>query len=593
MGNPFPFSLLTLSLLLLLLLSQSSALKPPRNLRPQFISDLHSSPKHLPPTRYFEVTKPVEPSPAKRKCSFLALSHTFGSTYGKPPVTAEYGLPASCDGPAPEFSKIVMEWTAESKGRQFDRIFGVWLEGVELLRSCTAEPRATGTIWTVEKDVTRYHSLLIQKKKQTLAVYLGNIVDDTYTGLYHVNVSFHYYPSVQGRSNKARDLRADLVIPVSRNDPAPASDGLWFTINGANNQSSSAVTIPRNAYRAILEVYVSFHENDEFWYGNFPDEYIQANNLTAPGKGPFREVIATVDGVTVGAIWPFTVIFTGGINPLLWRPISAIGSFNLPSYDIEITPSLGRILDGKSHRIGFHVNNGLNVWYVNANLHLWLDKNSRRTFGSVSDHWTPPPTVSLTSNFTGFDGTFVTRVSREISSAGWVKSSKGNITTTFDQSLFFTNEMVLGNDANKQVVDQTIYNNNTVVFGGAPARGSSKNFTLHMYSDAAEAGNETAYLSDLALGLHERLSRGSRMVEEVRNEQSGEGKMIVKGNLVQSGIGSLRQVYDFVGGPECYSRNISSSNYTILYDHVSTRCDRHHHRKGGFVGVHRNGHLAL
>jgi len=40
--------------------------------------------------------------------------------------------------------------------------------------------------------------------------------------------------------------------------------------------------VPSNAYRAIVEIYVSAHVNDEFWYSNPPDAYIEANNLTTP-----------------------------------------------------------------------------------------------------------------------------------------------------------------------------------------------------------------------------------------------------------------------------------------------------------------------
>ncbi|KAK9269102.1 hypothetical protein L1049_000871 [Liquidambar formosana] len=113
-----------------------------------------------------------------------------------------------------------------------------------------------------------------------------------------------------------------------------------------------------------------------------------------------------MDGEVVGAIWPFTVIFTGGVNPLLWRPITAIGSFDLPSYDIEITPFLGTILDGKTHEFGFTVTNALNVWYIDANLHLWLDNESQKTTGKLLTHNALPPLISLESDFKGFNGHF-------------------------------------------------------------------------------------------------------------------------------------------------------------------------------------------
>ncbi|GLU17364.1 hypothetical protein SLE2022_337340 [Rubroshorea leprosula] len=82
------------------------------------------------------------------------------------------------------------------------------------------------------------------------------------------------------------------------------------------------IKIPQNVFKAVLEVYVSFDESDEFWYGNPPNDHLLANNLTdTAGNGPFGEVGVTLDGNVIGAIWRFTVVYTGGINPLLWRPI--------------------------------------------------------------------------------------------------------------------------------------------------------------------------------------------------------------------------------------------------------------------------------
>ena len=42
--------------------------------------------------------------------------------------------------------------------------------------------------------------------------------------------------------------------------------------------------------------------------------YIEANNLTRPGNGPFKELVAFIDGVLVGAVWPFPMIYIGGID---------------------------------------------------------------------------------------------------------------------------------------------------------------------------------------------------------------------------------------------------------------------------------------
>lgn len=414
-----------------------------------------------------------------------------------------------------------------------------------------------------------------------------------------MNLTFRFYPIEESfkriESDDGGDKWADLILPISRN--LPLNDGLWFEIENSTDFVFKDLRIPRNAYRAVLEVYVSFHENDEFWYSNVPNEYIDANNLTStPGNGPFREVVVSLDGDLVGAVWPFTVVYTGGINPLLWRPITGIGSFNLPSYNIEITPFLGRVLDGKSHRIGFNVTNALNVWYVDANLHLWLDEKSVRTQGEVLELVDLPIVVSLVANFTGLNGTFLTSVSRSVKSTGWVKSSYGNITTGFTQDFYYSNSMMMGNNGNLQIVDQTIYFNDSVD-ANLPSSSqvfslrSDKKFSANMYSNLFDQGNETSlFITNVTLGFNKKKSKGSSRVgfstSTLENLQSGLGNMVVKDNLVIRGLGSTQQVYKYSGPDLCYFRNISSSNYTILNDHVGSKCSKRAEPHRGF-GFHR------
>ncbi|KAK6157359.1 hypothetical protein DH2020_011607 [Rehmannia glutinosa] len=534
-----------------------------------------------PPTTFFEVTKPI-PLPKTKPCSYLVLKHDFAYTYGKSPVLADYKPPSDC--PSRNFAKIVLEWTATCKGRQFDRIFGVWLGGVEILRSCTAEPRATGIVWTVKKDITRYYSLLMSN--QTLAVYLGNLVDSTYTGVYHVNVTIHFYPAEASYGHSEVDYGelengADLILPISRN--LPLNDGLWFEIENSTDVESKEFKIPQNVYKAVLEVYVSFHENDEFWFGNYPNEYISANNLTgSPGNGPFREVVVSLDDLVVGAVWPFTVIYTGGVNPLLWRPITGIGSFDLPSYDIEITPLLGKILDGNTHKLAFSVRNALNVWYIDANLHLWLDKKSEKTQGKLLEYSESPLSLSILSNFTGFDGLFVTNVSRTIISSGWVKSSHGVVTTKYVQGFKYSNSMVMGNDGNLQILNQIITLNSSVATktpsSSVRSSNSHKKFILYLHSDAIDKGDGSYdSVANVTLGFNEKRLKTSdlgKFTSKLKNLQNAQGDMFVKGNLVVSGLGSTQQVYQYTSDKSCYFRNVSSSNYTIIHDEERNTCGK-------------------
>ncbi|KAJ9153505.1 hypothetical protein P3X46_026934 [Hevea brasiliensis] len=594
------FSLFLLSFLLHPLPSTANIHKANSLLKSNFLTEpsstLPSKPHNeTPPTVFFEVTKPIN-VPKVKSCAYTVLQHDFGSTYGKSPVLANYTPPSHC--PSHHFSKIVLEWNATCKGRQFDRIFGVWLGGVELLRSCTAEPRATGIFWSVQKDITRYYSLLVKNETQELAVYIGNIVDSTYTGVYHVNITLHFYPAEErvryngdGLNNMkgAHVSKPDLILPFSRN--LPLNDGLWFEIENSTATQSKEFEIPQNVYRAVLEVYVSFHENDEFWYSNYPNEYIIANNLTgSPGNGPFREVVVSLDGEIVGAIWPFTVIYTGGINPLLWRPITGIGSFNLPSYDIEITPLLGSLLDGKTHELGFSVTNALNVWYIDANLHLWLDHKSTKIKGKVSTHGSKPLVFSSVSNFNDLDGTFLSTAGRFISSKGWVKTSFGKISCRFSQHLSYNNSMEMGEDGNLQVMNQKINFNDTVSFRNLNSSvhlfRSVKDFSFDLYSNFSDQGNGNSfYESNLKLGFNEKKLKDAGFgfgTSSLKNLQSGQGFIVVKNNLVVSGLGSTQQAYKYDDGKFCYFRNVSSSNYTIISDLVRNKCNKNEQSHLGF-----------
>uniref|UniRef100_A0A1D1Y319 Peptide-N4-(N-acetyl-beta-glucosaminyl)asparagine amidase A n=1 Tax=Anthurium amnicola TaxID=1678845 RepID=A0A1D1Y319_9ARAE len=564
-------------------LSTSEDPPPAVLLRPSSTSQPSPAPPTA-PTTFFQVTRPI-PLPKTAPCSLLLLQHDFASTYTKPPVTAPYAPPPHCPRGRPP-ARVVLEWRAACRGRQFDRIFGVWLGGVELLRSCTAEPRATGIVWTVEKDVTRYSSLFAQN--HTLSVFLGNIVDHTYTGVYHVNLTLHFYFSSKGSGSHGWPGRqpglaspADLILPISRD--LPLEDGQWFPIENSTGAPPKELAIPRNAYRAVLEVYVSFHSGDEFWYGNPPNDYIAANNLTGtPGNGPFREVVAMVDGDVVGAVWPFTVIYTGGVNPLLWRPITGIGSFDLPSYDIEITPFLGKLLDGKPHKFGFLVTNALSVWYVDANLHLWLDSKSWQTSGSLIKYEAPQFKPSQVSKFKGLDGHFVTTASRRISSTGWVLSSHGKLTTHFFQEFGYKNLMEFRGNGKIQVINQTI-NSTSLVYAKNPgsivySEEVIQNFPLYLYTATANQTNKSySFIANVSLGFNEKRFNGEKFgfsVSSLTNSQKGVGDTVVQGSLVVSGIGSIQQMYTYESTEGCYFRNVSSSNYAILFDESGKVCSK-------------------
>ncbi|PHU10627.1 Peptide-N4-(N-acetyl-beta-glucosaminyl)asparagine amidase A [Capsicum chinense] len=96
------------------------------------------------------------------------------------------------------------------------------------------------------------------------------------------------------------DYGADLIVSISRN--VNLNDDLWFEIENSINVKLKDFKIPQNVYRALLEVYVSFHENDDSWYSNSVNEYVNLNNLSVSRNGAFREAIVSLDEMVVGVV---------------------------------------------------------------------------------------------------------------------------------------------------------------------------------------------------------------------------------------------------------------------------------------------------
>uniref|UniRef100_A0A2N9ITB4 Peptide N-acetyl-beta-D-glucosaminyl asparaginase amidase A N-terminal domain-containing protein n=1 Tax=Fagus sylvatica TaxID=28930 RepID=A0A2N9ITB4_FAGSY len=218
---------------------------------------------HHKPREYFELAPPLPSDFLVPSCSRQILRHSFANTINSPPFSIRSSPPSDCPSP---WSHVALEFRAECRGEQYDRIAGLWLGGAELLRTSTAEPTKCGIFWKVRKDITRYSSLL-SRYDLNLTMMLENIVNRVSTGVYHVTVNFLYYkyntvklPSMIPdpklyRVNTGQGLEglyeppADFIIPISdRGDK-----GFWFRIDGESDFHSKSIPIPRNTYRAVLE----------------------------------------------------------------------------------------------------------------------------------------------------------------------------------------------------------------------------------------------------------------------------------------------------------------------------------------------------
>lgn len=131
-----------------------------------------------------------------------------------------------------------------------------------------------------------------------------------------------------------------------------------------------------------------------------------------------------------------------------------------------------------------------------------------------------------------------------------------------------------------QIVNQTIHSNDFVCANMQSLyvylSRSNKTFYLYLNSNNSSLGNGISlYVANLTLGFTDKRSEDfgfGFLNSSLENLQDGQGYIAVKNNLVASGLGSTQQAYKYNEGKDCYFRNISSLNYTILYDKVGNKC---------------------
>jgi hypothetical protein len=382
-------------------------------------------------------------------CSVPLMNHTFGFSYGKPFV-GKFEKP-DC---APEKTMVYLKWVAQCPmGRQFDRIAAVWVNGVELLRTSTQEPKRTlGVEWEVVKDVTNYYDIF--QTGGQLVVSLDNVVDTTYTSSFSVQLYAEFYEPKDPKELK----KPDAIIPLS----ASSNYYGWFTVEpSSKGKNKKQITVPTNVEELYLELFLSHHGCDEFWYTNPPTKYANATGNEC-GNGAFREVQVLIDGEFVGAIWPFPLIFTGGICPYLWRPIVSIGAFIVPTYLLNLTPFLPKVLDGKPHEISFQVDQGISMWLIDGNLLAYLDKNAMNSKNQtkakiLQQHFQDQivPEIHEQIDPTNLDATFQTIAKRNVFIQTSITTSKGTKIYTLTQKFEFKNTQVYTLNATMEKIQQT------------------------------------------------------------------------------------------------------------------------------------------
>lgn len=369
-------------------------------------------------------------------------------------------------------------------------------------------------------------------------------------------------------SDKYFGLPADLIIPIADD----GEKGHWFRIETASDLNFKKVRLPLNAYRVVLELYVSFHEDDEFWYSNPPNSYIETNNLpTGRGNGNFREVFVTIDRNFVASEFPLPIIFTGGINPLFWEPVVAIGAFNLPTYDIDLTPFLGRVLDGKKHEIGIGVNDAISYWLVNANLHIWLDHKASRVRAMSSGYHDPHLTIHRGESFRLLDGRFQIKAKRKTKFAGWVKSSLGNLTTAVYRHFGIKSTVKFKNNGTYKSVDQKVKATSRVEVMNEMRQlvnhlTVTRRYPLNVMTSTLPGLTKDTYFQLTNLSHFIREKSMGEFESSLTNHQVSTGWMEFKDHSALSGKANTTQSYRYRDAFTCYKRGVLASNGKLVSD---------------------------
>jgi hypothetical protein len=320
--------------------------------------------------------------PHTHSCTVSLMTHDFRSSYGTP-YNGTYAPPAGCKGP---WAKVVLTLTSTVGGTQFDRDVYVAIGHAVVLDGTTSEPCCTGnaSTWTVQRDVTDISALLV--RPQPVQVELDNVNDSTYTGVYHTLLSLTFYRT---DAHTPSGPHPDRVLPIS----STGKGGPMLSISKNGQRVGAPVVFPRNLDRLHAQVFADSHGPcEEFWWGD-------------PGQCagvPYREVAVYVDGALAGAAPAYPGIYTGAGGPGLWEPIPAPRAWNLRPYDLDLTPFVGLLTDGRAHDVALGILDmtlaGGDFWATAANLQIWTAHSHGRTKGHLLQAGAAPNPADVISD---------------------------------------------------------------------------------------------------------------------------------------------------------------------------------------------------
>ncbi|WP_406513341.1 peptide-N4-asparagine amidase A [Streptomyces sp. NBC_00161] len=505
---------------------------------PEFGTDWHDPLTAAPPVA----------RPATRSCEVTVAEAQFRDYT---PYLGNYTPPTACGSGS--WAKVVLRLDGKVKGRQYDRLGHLSLGGVEILRTSTPEPSPDGITWSVEKDVTRYRDTL--SRPQPVEMLIGNVVNDTYTGVIDVKVTLTFYAADRDRHTPAPDT-PDRVLPLT----------------------TPSVTTPRNTERLLAEVYATGSGGgcEEYWYMTAPDA---APYSCKAADGPYREVRISVDGQLAGIAAPFPTVWTGGwSNPFLWYVTPAPRAFDVQPVVYDLTPYAALLNDGRPHRIEVSVAGvpaGQSGWSTPTNLLLWQDEGRTVVTGSLTRHeegdpanstrWTP-----ATPGAPGAQHRLDTEGGHRLTVAGRLDTSHGRVTTTVTRAVHNTSVHRWTEGENQDALTAAWTDEESVTRGPTTVR-TARTYTM---DGETTLGAGDRLRTVIALGDRAETStlRGGRTVDRTLLDDRYTGDAAYTANVPREqrhAVGTSSEHYQLYGadtGRGCYDRTLSTAQGTVTVD---------------------------
>ncbi|MEU6314376.1 peptide-N4-asparagine amidase [Streptomyces sp. NPDC047014] len=492
---------------------------------------------------------PVTPAPAiatppTRACRVVLAVAEFRDFT---PYRGDYTPPTGCGHSA--WAKVVLRLDGKVKGRQYDRLGHVAVGGVEVLRTSTPQPSPDGITWSVEKDVTRYRDTLA--RPQPVEMLIGNVVDDTYTGVIDVTVTLTFYAA--DRHTPAPDT-PDRVLPLT----------------------SPAVTTPRNTERLLAEVYATGSGGgcEEYWYLTTPTA--APYSCKADGGGPHREVRISVDGRLAGIAAPFPTVWTGGwSNPFLWYVTPAPRAFDVQPVLYDLTPYAALLNDGRPHRIDVTVAGvpaGQSGWSTPTNLLLWQDEARTVVTGALTRHQESAPTghSRWTPAAPGTPHRLDTEGAHRLTVSGHLDTSHGRVTTTVTRSVRHDSVHRWTDGESSDALDATWTDEESVTHGPVTTR-TTRTYTMNGETTLGPGDRLRTVLS-LGDRADTRTLRGGRTLTTGRLDDRYTGDATYTANVPRDqrhAVGTTtarHRLYGSMAPGGCYDRTVGTVQGTVTVD---------------------------